>query len=255
MRPKCFDDRQVEKSQLYQQLTMRNEFIRKLFGRYLTDEIAETILSDPDALKPGGKKDEITILLSDLRGFTQMSDHATPEQVVAVLNNYFTVMVEIIMGYGGTVDNFMGDAILVTFGTPVTKDDGARRAVACAVAMQLGMNKVNEQNRDIGLPEVAMGIGINTGEVIAGNVGSEMHMKYSVIGSPVNLTARIESLTSKGQIFTTQNTLREAGDIVRYRDQGLAELKGFEKPVPVYEIMGIGGEFGLNLREGERDQV
>lgn len=237
----------VEKGRLYQGLTVRNQFIRKIFGRYLTDEVAEALLNDPNALRLGGDRRKITILMSDLRGFTRMSEHASAEQVVSVLNNFLNVMVEIIMRNNGTIDNIIGDAVLVLFGAPVTREDDAERAVACALEMQLGMARVNEINRDMGLPEVAMGIGINTGEVIAGNIGSEMHMKYSVIGSPVNLAARIEGLTSGGQILSSAQTIKEVGNIVHYKDQGAFELKGFDQPVPVFEIMGIGGEFEIYL--------
>jgi len=237
----------VEKGRLYQDLTVRNQFIRKIFGRYLTDEVAESLLNDPDALKLGGDRRKITILMSDLRGFTRMSEHASAEQVVSVLNNFLSVMVEIIMRNNGTIDNIIGDAILVLFGAPVAREDDAERAVACALEMQQGMARVNEINRDMGLPEVAMGIGINTGEVIAGNIGSEMHMKYSVIGSPVNLAARIEGLTTAGQILSSAQTLKEVGDILQYEDHGAFELKGFDQPVPVFDITGIGGAFGIYL--------
>lgn len=229
----------LEKSKLYQELTIRNEFIRKLFGRYISDEIAEALLANPAALKMGGKKCKVTVLMSDIRGFTTMSEHLSPEQVVAVLNNHLDVMVGVIQEYGGTIDNFIGDAIMVLFGAPLAKEGDIQRAIACALAMQEAMIDVNRRNVASDLPEIQMGIGINTGDVVAGNIGSETHAKYSVIGAPVNLSARIESIAKAGQVLISEQTLKEVKNAVDIKSTQEVRVKGVENPISVYEVSAI----------------
>src|SRR5262249_47982148 len=150
---------------------------------------------------------KLTIMMSDLRGFTATAERLKPEQVLGLLNNYLGTMADIIVHHQGTIDEFIGDAILVIFGAPLSHPDDARRAVACAIAMQQAMKGINEQNARAGLPAIEMGIALNTGEVIVGNIGSQKHIKYGVVGSHVNLTARIESNTAGGQILISQTTL------------------------------------------------
>jgi adenylate cyclase len=158
-------------------------------------------------------------------------------------------MVTIIKQYQGTIDEFIGDAIFVLFGAPVWQEDDAQRAVACAVAMQLAMASVNEENRQEGLPEVEMGIGVHTGQVVVGNIGSPERMKYAVVGSHVNLTSRIQSFTVGGQILVSEATRQAVGPILRIGKQMEIKAKGFEQPVPLSEVRGIGGKHKLFLPE------
>ena len=159
---------EAELQRLAEQVELRNRFIRETFGRYLTDEVVATVLESPTGLQMGGEKRKVTMLMADLRGFTSLSERLAPERVVAMLNRYLTTMVAVIKQYQGTIDEFIGDAIFVLFGAPIWQEDDAQRAVACAVQMQLAMASVNEQNREDDLPEVEMGIGINTGQVVVG---------------------------------------------------------------------------------------
>lgn len=160
-----------EIQRLAEQLELRNRFIRDTFGRYVTNEVVASLLDSPEGLQLGGEKRQVTIVMSDLRGFTSLSERLPPEQVVAMVNRYLGTMVEVIMQYQGTINEFIGDAIFVIFGAPIWREDDAQRAVACTVAMQLAMASVNERNRHEGLPVVEMGIGVNTGEVVVGNIG------------------------------------------------------------------------------------
>ena len=130
----------------YQELERRNEFIRKVFGRYTSDEVVEALLDAPDGLKLGGEKREVTILMSDLRGFTALAERLEATEVVSLLNHYLSAMVEVIQQHGGTIDEIIGDAILVLFGAPVAMENDAQRAVLCALGMQKAMGGVNEQN-------------------------------------------------------------------------------------------------------------
>jgi adenylate cyclase len=227
-------------------LELRNRFIRETFGSYLSDEIVDVILKK-GGLKIEGEKRRATILMADLRGFTSLSERLPAEDVVAMINIYLETMTEIIQKYQGTIDEFIGDAILVIFGAPILRPDDPRRAVACAVEMQLAMASVNDRNRQAGYPEVALGIGINTGEVVMGNIGSKKRIKYAVVGRAVNLTARIESYTVGGQIFISESTLYECGDICRIDTAMKVMPKGVKKPLTIHEVGGIGGDFQLFL--------
>jgi adenylate cyclase len=225
--------------------------IRKAFGRYLSDSIVANLLESPEGLSIGGESRTITILTSDLRGFTALAGRLQPKDIVKLLNIYLGGMAEVITQYGGTIDEFMGDGILVLFGAPVVREDDPARAVACAVAMQLAMRSVNEKMKQLGFPKLNMGIGINTGEVVVGNIGSEKRTKYSVIGSPVNLTYRIESYTIGGQILISESTLKEVESIVRIDGQTEVKPKGVKEPITIYEIGGIDGKYNLFLPEEE----
>jgi adenylate cyclase len=227
-------------------LELRNRFIRETFGSYLSDEIVDTILQQ-GGLQIAGEKRRATMLMADLRGFTSLSERLPAEDVVAMLNIFLETMTEIIQKYQGTIDEFIGDAILVIFGAPILRPDDPLRAVACAVEMQLAMTSVNARNRQFGYPEVALGIGINTGEVVVGNIGSQKRIKYAVVGRAVNLTARIESYTVGGQIFISESTLSECGDICRIDTAMKVMPKGVKKPLTIHEVGGIGGDFQLFL--------
>lgn len=230
-----------------EQLAIRNRFIREVFGRYLSDDVVNAILENPEGLKLGGEKRKVTIMMSDLRGFTYVSERLAPEHVVKVINNYLEAMTEIILKHQGTIDEFIGDSILVIFGAPVLREDDAKRAVACAIEMQLEMERVNERNRRDGFPDVAQGIGINTGDIVVGNIGSEKRSKYGVVGRNVNLTSRIESYTVGGQILVSKSTVESCGPILRIDDEIQVMPKGVKEPITIYEIGGIGGEYNLYL--------
>ncbi|ERT08370.1 adenylate and Guanylate cyclase catalytic domain protein [Lyngbya aestuarii BL J] len=226
--------------------------IRKTFGRYLSDEIVSTLLESPTGLQLGGERRRITILTSDLRGFTALSERLSPEEVIKVLNFYLSKMADVITQYKGTIDEFMGDGILVLFGAPTPRPDDAKRAIACAVSMQLAMVEVNKQIEAWDLNPLEMGIGINTGEVVVGNLGSEKRSKYGVVGSQVNLTYRIESYTTGGQIIISGTTLKEAGeDLIEIENQKLVQPKGVKRPITIYEVGGIRDQYNLFLHKEE----
>ena len=212
-KPIDLDDLEVTLGKALERVVERKKaaHARETVGRYLSDEVAEALLAGPEATELGGERRRVTILMSDLRGFSALSERLAPERVVDVLNIHLGVMGNVIAEYGGTIDEYIGDGILVLFGAPVAREDHARRAIACALAMQLAMDEVNERATAIGLPRLQMGIGISTGDVVVGNIGSERRMKYGVVGSPVNETGRIESATVGGQILVSESTLTEGG--------------------------------------------
>lgn len=231
------------------QLKQKNELIRQVFGRYLSDEIVDTLLETESGLALGGERREITILTSDLRGFTARSNKLSPEQAINILNIYLAVMADVIAEYNGVINEFIGDGILVFFGAPITRPDDPERAVACAIAMQLAMETVNEKLRVLGIAPLAMGmgIGINTGDVIVGNIGSEKRTHYSAIGHNVNLTYRIESYTVGGQVFISESTLNQSNDIITICSEKTVKPKGIKQPITIYKVGGIGGKYNLSL--------
>jgi adenylate cyclase len=229
------------------ELAIKNKFIREVFGRYMTDEVANQVLQSPEALMLGGEKRVVTILMCDVRGFTTVSEKFPPEVIVELLNSYLEVVVDVVGRYEGTVDSFIGDGMLVTFGAPIIHEDDPARAVACAIEMQNAMQLLNKRNIDKGLPVFDIGIGINTGEVVAGNIGSQKRMKYSVIGSAVNIAARIESLTLGGQILISDSTLEYVRDITRVDGKLRVKVKGLGECVHINDIGAIGGPYNVTL--------
>jgi class 3 adenylate cyclase len=241
-----------EVQDLAAQLSVRNRFIRNTFGRYLSEEVVSSLLETPAGLELGGTSRTVSILMSDLRGFSSLSEPLPPERVVTLLNHYLGAMTDVISKHGGTIDEFIGDAILVIFGAPEPYHDHAARAVACALDMQLAMEHVNAQNRHLGLPEVAMGIGINTGVVVVGNIGSHRRAKYGVVGRHVNLASRIEAYTVGGQVLVSDSTAAAVGDDLRVQDRLQVCPKGSSELMTLYDVTGIGGVYRLYLPERVR---
>lgn len=225
----------------------RAALARELFGRYLSDEIATSLLEEAEALRLGGEKRLVTLLMSDLRGFSTYCERLPPERVVEILNIYLGRMADVISSFNGTIIEFIGDGILVLFGAPIQRGDDARRAVACALAMQAAMAEVNAEVERMGYPPLEMGIGLNTGEVVVGNIGSVRRVKYGVVGSHVNLTSRIESYTVGGQVLLSERTRQEAGPDLRIGRQLKVSTKGFSEPISIYEVTGIGAPYHLAL--------
>jgi len=239
--------------ELNQELERRNRFIRKTFGRYTSEEIVEALLDMPDGLKLGGEKREVTILMSDLRGFTALAERLEPTEVVALLNHYLSTMVEPIQRSGGTIDEIIGDAILVLFGAPVAMDDAAQRAVCCALQMQKAMGEVNAYNLQAGWPAIEMGIALHTGEVVVGNIGSTKRSKYGVVGRTVNLTARIESFSVGGQILVSPALVRAAGRGPVLGQKVEIHAKGLKEALVCRELLGHEDHPELSIDEEAKD--
>jgi len=229
---------EIEK--LARDLELRNRFIQSLFGRYVSDEVVADLLASPEGTRIGGEQRRVTLLMSDLRGFTPLTEGLQPHQVLRLLNSYLGSMADVVLAHQGTVDEFVGDAILAIFGAPVARPDDASRAVACAVAMQESLAALNRVNEAEGLPRLEMGIAVHTGEVIVGNIGSERRTKYGVVGSAVNHAGRIESFTVGGQVLISEATLRAAGDDAHVGERLAVDAKGTREPIVVYDLRGYG---------------
>jgi PAS domain S-box-containing protein len=245
----------IEKGRLTQELIdtkrlleTRNQFIKEVFGRYTSEEVASQILRSPQALKIGGETRRVTILMSDLRAFSDLCVRLDPQQVVHLLNTHLSAMTDVIMEYGGTIDEFLGDSILAIFGAPIPLEDSARRALACALSMQHAMGEVNAQLIREGLPALDLGIGVHTGEVVVGNIGSQKRAKYGIVGPPVNLASRIQACTFGGQILCSEATLREAGDSVEFDECLEVRAKGFPEPTLTFSVCGFRDQPELSIQ-------
>lgn len=221
------------------QLEARNEFIRSIFGRYVSENVVEELLTTPDALRLGGETKNLTIMFSDIRGFTPIAESLSPTSVVEMLNNYFGVMTDVIDKHKGTINEFYGDGILIFFGAPLPMENHPRVALECACNMQKHMTRVNELNREAGLPELKMGIGVNTGNVVVGTIGAHTRSKFGIVGSAVNLAARIQAQAAGGEVLASDSTLMAAGQGIERSEARSIQAKGIENPVSVYQIMGL----------------
>lgn len=224
------------------------ERVKDVFGRFQSPEVVSTLLETPGALELGGARRQVTLMMTDLRGFTALSERLPPEQVVDLLNRYFEPLVAICERYRGTVNEIIGDALFVLFGAPLRSDDHLPRAVACAVEMQNAMLEINARNQAEGRPRMEMGIGINTGEGVVGNIGSARRAKFTVIGKEVNLTSRIEGYTVGGQILVSESVMRGLGAALELGESYRVRPKGVREPIEIYEVIGIREPYGLRLQ-------
>lgn len=224
-----------------------NQVIRRTFGRYLSDDIVAAILASPEGSALGGEKRVVSLIMADLRGFTPIVRDRSALEVVEIINIHMDVMTELVFQHGGTVDEIIGDAILAFFGAPAYCPDHAERALACALAMQLGMAEVNRRLRGAGHAPIAMGIGIATGEVVVGNIGSHRRAKYGAVGMAVNLAGRIQGLSLGGQVLVARETVAACSAPLRLDGVRRIRPKGLDEEIPVYEVGGIGAPWDIAL--------
>ena len=223
-------------------------FIRDMFGRYLSKKVVDNILESPEGHKIGGQRKTVTILISDIRGFTRLSEAMDPEIMVRFLNRYLEQMSKIILEYDGIIDEIQGDSILAVFGVPDKNDTDPDRATACAIAMQNALDELNDTFLREGYPLLEMGIGINTGSVVVGNIGSEVRMKYAVVGSAVNTASRIESNTVGGQVMIGESTYNLIKGMVTCDPPQVFMMKGLRKPLVAFAVKQIGPPYSLELK-------
>ncbi len=212
--------------------------MRQRFRRLLSPAIAEQVLSGHLEVKKGGELRETTVLFADIRGFTSMSESYEPQIVVDALNEYFERMVEIVFRYEGTLDKFIGDEMMVLFGSPVAHPDDPTRAVRAALEMQQALGAINERHAARSLPPFEIGIGINTGEVVAGYIGSSQALEYTVIGDPVNTGSRLCSLAKRGQTLVSEGTVAKLGGAFELEELPPEQVKGKAQPIRVFELLG-----------------
>lgn len=215
--------------------------VSRLFAQYVSKEVLDEVLQNyEDYAKSGaGQKVEITVLFSDIRGFTTMSENAPPEQIVEMLNVHFTVMADIILKHNGTIDKYIGDAIMAFWGAPVKTDDHAERAVLAGKEMLAGLEEVNRILKERGFEhEIRIGVGINTGTATIGSIGSEIKKNYTVVGDTVNLSSRLESITKEQKVplLFSEYTYEKIKDKIDCKRVGNVTVKGREHAVDIYTI-------------------
>jgi adenylate cyclase len=215
--------------------------MKRLFGQYVSKDVYEQLVADPTLARLGGQRREMTVLFSDIRGFTTVTERGQPEEIVGMLNEYFTRMVDIVFRYRGTVDKFVGDMVMALFGAPLDDPDHADHAVQAALEMIAELQKLNAGWKAQGrFAELDIGVGVNTGIMIAGNIGSDAIMSYTVIGDAVNLGSRLESLNKQygTRIIISDATRRALKGRYLYRPLGDVVVKGKTEPVAIFEVTG-----------------
>ncbi|MCS7204921.1 MAG: CHASE2 domain-containing protein [Leptospiraceae bacterium] len=220
------------------------KFIRTTFSKFVSQDVVEELLNNPDAITLGGSKREITVFFSDVRGFTTVSERLTPEDLVNLINEYLSEMTELIIDYRGTIDKYMGDAIMAFWGAPTPNDDHAYYACVAALAQAKKLKELQQRWKERNIPVLDIGIGINTGPAVVGNMGSSRRMDYTVMGDTVNLGSRLEGTTKTYgvQICISEFTYERVKDRVYARELDLVRVKGKLEPVRIYELMGLVNE-------------
>ncbi|HET9789176.1 MAG TPA: adenylate/guanylate cyclase domain-containing protein, partial [Pyrinomonadaceae bacterium] len=225
----------VENARAHERLA-REEVARANYSRFLPEYVVKQMLDNPDSFKLGGVNQTITVLFADIRGFTRLSEHAPPEKIVSLLNRYFSAMTDIIFAHGGTLDKYLGDGLMALFGAPTTTPEDASNALNAAVAMQRRIIGINQELREEGLGEIGVGIGLHTGEVTVGYIGSERRSEYTAIGDAVNTAARLESNAQGGEILISEATSKAAGSRYKLKAREPITVKNREQPVPLFEV-------------------
>ncbi|HLC26281.1 MAG TPA: adenylate/guanylate cyclase domain-containing protein [bacterium] len=232
------------------------EVLRESFSRYVAPQVVEAILSEKQKLKLSGYRQEVTILFADIRGFTELAESLEPEAVVSLLNGYFSLMVDVVLKYEGTLDKFVGDNVMAVFGAPISREDDTERALRAAIEMQAEMVGFNSAREQANQEPIHMGIGINTGIAVVGNVGSEKRMDYTVIGDAVNVADRIQNLSRGGEILVSEQTYRKVSKVIRGRPLSSGRVRGRVNPVKIYLIEGLQEEGSPeNSKASEKNAV
>ncbi|MDX6528362.1 MAG: adenylate cyclase [Blastocatellia bacterium] len=225
----------VENVRAHERLA-KEEVARANYSRFLPEYVVKQMLENPESFKLGGVLQTITVLFADIRGFTRISEHAPPEKIVQLLNRYFSAMTDIIFAHGGTLDKYLGDGLMALFGAPTVTAKDAANAIAAAVAMQRRMLSINDELREEGFPEVGIGIGLHTGEVTVGYIGSERRSEYTAIGDAVNTASRLESNAKAGEILVSEVTAKAAHSRFQLAAREPISVKNREQPVPLFEV-------------------
>ena len=226
----------IENSQ-YAERIRQEALVRSNFERYFAPQLAARIASSPDGVRLGGEKRQVAVLFSDIRGFTALSEAMNPDDIATLLTEYFTEMVECVFRHGGTLDKFMGDAVMAQWGAPLSAPDDPDRAMAAALDMMRELEALNAKWRGQGRPELQIGIGLTFGEVFAGNIGSERRLEYTVLGDTVNTANRLCSAADGGEILISDDMRRALTTVPNLRELPPLELKNKSNPVSIFSVL------------------
>lgn len=245
-------------NQMIRNLISKKKSLTERFKRYAQTDVVEAIVEDPHKIFLQPEKKIVTILFADIRGFTTFAEKTPPEEVMEILNKYLKIMIEIIIKYKGSLDKFIGDNVMVVFGSPKVYGDEAERAVKTAIEIQRKINELNKNRIEKKEKPLYVGIGISTGEVIIGNIGSDLRTEYTVIGDSVNVAARLTSISQRRQILISEDTYEKIKDKVEVIIWPSVRIKGREEFIRVYQVMGLYSKhymYGLERRRYSRVQT
>jgi len=232
--------REKELKQTVQSVTEERRIIKDMFCRYMSQEVMESLMETPDNIKLGGDKRNATVFFADIRGYTSFSEGREPEVIVEVLNEYFSEAVEHVIKYKGYIDKFIGDCIMAVWGVPMMPEkEDAYNAVSCALAIQDMVRSSKRKFFKKVASRLRIGIGINTGPLVAGNLGNMQRMDYSVIGDTVNLAARLEGVAGADEVIISHATRNQLGNKFRFEERPAVRVKGKEKPIQIYNVLGM----------------
>ena len=232
--------RENELKQTVQAVSEERRVIKDMFCRYMSQDVMNSLMETPDKVKLGGDKRNATVFFADIRGYTSFSEGREPEEIVEILNEYFSVAVEHVVKFKGYIDKFIGDCIMAVWGVPMLpQEDDAANAVLCALAIQEMVRSSKRKFFKRSAAGLRVGIGVNTGPLVAGNLGSVQRMDYSVIGDTVNLAARLEGVAGADEVIISQTTMVELGDKFRLEKRPAVTVKGKEKPIQIYNVLGM----------------
>jgi adenylate cyclase len=214
----------------------REEVARANYSRFMPEYVVKQLLDKPDSFRLGGVNQTVTVMFADIRGFTAISERENPENVVTLLNRYFTAMTEIIFAHGGTLDKYVGDGLMALFGAPTATPDDAKNAVNAAVAMQKRLQSLNHELQIEGLSKIGIGIGLHTGVATVGYIGSDRRSEYTAIGDTVNLASRLESNAKPGQILISEATAKACTEQISLIAHEPLQVKNRLQPVSLFEV-------------------
>ena len=232
--------RETELKQTVQAVSEERRVIKDMFCRYMSQEVVTSLMETPNKIKLGGDKREATVFFADIRGYTSFSEGREPEEIVEILNEYFSEAVEHVIKYKGYIDKFIGDCIMAVWGVPlISEKDDAVNAVSCALAIQGMVRSAKRKFFRNDAARLRIGIGVNSGPLVAGNLGSLQRMDYSVIGDTVNLAARLEGVAGADEVIISQATRDQLGNLFRLEKRPEVRVKGKEKPIQIYNVLGL----------------
>ena len=230
----------------------KKETLRGAFSRYVSHHVADEILKNPEKIRLAGERRDITVLFADISGFTAMTRQMGPHEVVELLNRYFTILTEIIFRFNGTVDKFIGDAVMGVFGSPIPMENHLQQGVLAAFGINKAMDEINSSRWKKGLVQLPIGIGLDSGHVIVGSMGSKVRMEYTAIGDAVNVASRLAGIAKDGELLVSEEICSKLEEIALCVKIPTVNIKGIDRPFTVFNITGLKDRWKNNVDDAIR---
>lgn len=218
----------------------KKEVLKGVFNRYVSQHVADEILKDPERIRLGGDKKHVTVFFADIRGFASLSRRLSPEEIVELLNRYFTIITEVVFAFEGTVDKFIGDAVMSVFGSPIASERHIEQGIKAGAAINAIISKVNHSRQGQGLVPLSVGIGLDSGQAIVGNMGSKMRMEFTAVGEAVNMASRLSDIAGAGDLIISEQVYNSIkGHVIA--EKIVDRIKGVDTPIIIYNVTGLSG--------------